>query len=333
MAAGSWGCGTGPKANRAFPPHMSVRNKAELGWATIVEVDPQGDAQFTFSPVQSGWFALRLPLGSGSAESFLVEYRPRVGFDTNLPAGGVLIYHEDMFVGPRIIPDTLPPAYSFHLVEADADNALRKVEAEGGNRGVPGDVFSADGSEVILTSFTAPSTRDHMGQATQLVQLAVQVTGSGARVTASYIPAFAVEPQTPAEGTVLSNFNATYQIMGGTGPVEVRAEDPDDLPAGLAVTVLETVLNVAGTPRQAGQFFVTVILTDFADRRLEFLLELSILDLQLDPLLLLEGLLDAGSDALSADVQEYLDLSGNKDGVFDLGDMRSALLRRGLISR
>ncbi len=330
MAAGSWGCGTGFKAERVFPPHVSLRNKVRLEWAVFEEVPPEGESEYLLAPVQSESRGLRVPLGPISLESFLIEYRPRTGFDVNMPAGGVLIYHLDATIRPDPLSEGSPPPWPVHLVEADGDHALRKLEAEGGNRGVPGDVFSTDGAEVVLTNFTTPSLRDHDGRVSLLDRLSVRVEVGGARVRVSYRPIFGLAGEHGAlEGTVLSPFRLEYDVVGAFGIPQVVTEG---LPVGLAFALEDTTLVLSGVPRQAGEFPVRVQLTDEEAQTDETTLTLTIDDLAIDPLILLAAVLETESDALSAEQRAYLDLSGNDDGAFDLGDMRAALIRRGILS-
>ncbi|MGD2071544.1 MAG: M6 family metalloprotease domain-containing protein, partial [Gemmatimonadota bacterium] len=143
MGAGSWGCGAGEKLDNFGPVHPSAFSKVVLGWMETETVTDVLEREYVLEPAQTTGQALYIPLGSG--ESFYVEYRPRIGFDAWLPAGGVLVYHRDEDPRSRTVPAGLPPAKALHLVEADGDHALRKVEAQGGNRGESADVFGIDG--------------------------------------------------------------------------------------------------------------------------------------------------------------------------------------------
>ncbi len=147
MGAGSWGCGSGTKAEDFGPTGLSALSRAMLGWATLDTIGEVTDQEYTLDPLQEGLRAIEIPLTENGAESFIIEYRPRVGYDADLPASGVLVYHRDRDARPdRWIPPELPPAYGYQLVEADGDDALLKVEAEGGNRGAATDVFARDGA-------------------------------------------------------------------------------------------------------------------------------------------------------------------------------------------
>lgn len=138
MGAGSWGCGEGAPPSHPRASSFGAWSRAELGWATPIEIDPQRDTTYVLSPVGRGGTVLRIPVSPD--EYLLVEYREPSATDITLPSNGVLIYR----VRPALTqlpPPTAPREYRVMLVEADADSTLRKVESEGGNRGEVDDAF------------------------------------------------------------------------------------------------------------------------------------------------------------------------------------------------
>jgi M6 family metalloprotease-like protein len=145
MAAGAWGCGDGANWNTApTPSHMSVQEKMWVGWITPTVAQPGWRRAYTLRPVQTSADALLVPLRNGP-EYLLLEYRTNTGYDASLPAGGVLVYHVEQGRPTRISCNGCDRKYPVSLVEADADAALLRTAAEGGNRGVAGDVFTAEG--------------------------------------------------------------------------------------------------------------------------------------------------------------------------------------------
>ena len=119
---------------------------------------------------------LRVPL-RGLQEYLLLEYRPNTGFDTGLPAGGVLIYHVEPSRPTRPCA-TCPRIYHVLLKEADGDSTLVKTAVEGGNRGEAGDVFTGTR---VLSDATTPSLRLNSGEPSN-VALSIVVAGGEARV-------------------------------------------------------------------------------------------------------------------------------------------------------
>lgn len=162
MAAGSWGCGRVDEARAEWkrPTHMGAWEKERLGWLDrIDEVGATELTEYALPAVQTSGRILEVPLGD--AERLLIEYRDRIGFDSELPAAGVLVHR---------VNDTIPwqpcaaclPIYQVMLLEADGDSALVETHPEGGDRGAPGDAYGALGTG-RLTSLTEPSTRLNAG--------------------------------------------------------------------------------------------------------------------------------------------------------------------------
>jgi immune inhibitor A len=172
MAAGAWGCGDGSTFAHALKPsHMGPYEKWMLGWSREIPVDSLQGGFFKLDPVQQSGQVLRVPL-RGRTEFLLMEYRPNTGFDSELPAGGVLVYHVDQRRPFRPCP-TCPRIYAVNLVEADGDGALVRTAQEGGDRGMPGDVFRGS---TILTDRTTPSLRLNNGDPSNL---AIHIVAAG----------------------------------------------------------------------------------------------------------------------------------------------------------
>jgi M6 family metalloprotease-like protein len=172
MAAGAWGCGDGSTFGHSLkPPHMGAYEKMTLGWVRPILVDSLEGGFFKLDPVQQSGQVLRIPL-AGRTEFLLVEYRPNTGYDSQLPVGGVLVYHVDQRRPFRPCP-TCPRIYHINLVEADGDGALVRTAQEGGDRGAPGDVFRGS---TILTDRTTPSLRLNNGSPSNL---AIHIIAAG----------------------------------------------------------------------------------------------------------------------------------------------------------
>jgi hypothetical protein len=158
---------------------MGPFEKATLGWITEQEVGPGWNLRYTLDPVQTSGRVLRIPL-RGADEYLQVEYRPATGFDAGLAASGVLVYHVEPQRALRPCA-TCPRLYRVMLVEADNDGALLKSAAEGGDRGVAGDVFT--GTRTISEA-THPLLRRHDGVATN-VSVRITVESNRAHLVVS----------------------------------------------------------------------------------------------------------------------------------------------------
>lgn len=183
MAAGAWGCGsTAERIGAERPPHYGPWEKMTLGW--LSDLRTVGDVQneeFVLQPARESGSALQIHLSS--SEYLLVEYRDRTGFDRDLPAAGVLVYHVDENRTQRPCR-TCDRLYHVALVEADGNDALVRLDAEGGNRGEAGDVFASTGP-ARLTNSTAPSTRLNSGAASAVSFYNIAVENGVARLLLS----------------------------------------------------------------------------------------------------------------------------------------------------
>jgi M6 family metalloprotease-like protein len=167
MAAGAWGCGTDNRNGWVRPTHMGAWEKEVLGWVDQVEdVGSVLDGTFTLEPVMSGQRILKVSLEPDAPEEemeyLLLEYRTQEGFDADIPASGVLIYHVDPELPGNRPCDTCPQQYRVALMEADGNNSLRRNFQRGGNRGEAGDAWGAFG-DGVLTHNTYPSTSLNSG--------------------------------------------------------------------------------------------------------------------------------------------------------------------------
>ncbi len=327
MASGAWGCGNGPTPATFGPAGLSPLMKERLGWLGMQEVDSADHREFVLPPVSSSERALRVRLDPGGTESFILEYRTRTGPDQVLPAEGVLIYDEDTYDGPRPVPVGLPPALSYHLVEADGDYALRRVDADGGDRGDAADVFARGGAVAMLNDTTPASTRDHLGGSTTLVIHSIQILNGAAHVVLSVGTGFrVVSTDLPGPVPAAQPVTGSVRVAGGTPPYAV-ALVAGALPQGLSVAADAEGASIDGTPEDIGTFDFGLRITDAKGRQVAAGVKLQVEDLDL-PTSDLVGALATGG-GLPAPVLEYLDRAGNVNGRFDVGDLRTYFLRTG----
>lgn len=91
---GPWCAMSMPDVDRVTrPPHMSAWCKEKLGWIEPRVIDPTVPQKLILSPIENSkrecFKVLVRPDGS---EYFLLENRKKTGFDTDLPADGLLIW-------------------------------------------------------------------------------------------------------------------------------------------------------------------------------------------------------------------------------------------------
>ena len=192
MAAGSWGCGTMNRSEWVRPTHFGAWEKEQLGWLSEIQVvDDARSVEYTLEPVIGSQKALKIPLELGDApdtnEYFLVEYRKQEGYDLDLPASGVLIYHVDPTVPSNRPGSSVPPWHKVRLEEADGNGSLLWAFPDGGNRGEPGDAWGAFGAG-RFTHATEPTTGLNSGSYSGVRFYEIALEGDVAHLTISKIP-------------------------------------------------------------------------------------------------------------------------------------------------
>lgn len=143
MAAGSWGCGTGPPTLDYRFNTLGAWTRTFLAWVTPVVADPSRDMTYELHPMGRGGTVVKVPIKPD--EYLLIEYRERLtGVDGKLPADGVLVTH--VVEALPQFPPTLTSPYRVSLIEADDDSTLLRTELQGGNRGEAADAFGIGGN-------------------------------------------------------------------------------------------------------------------------------------------------------------------------------------------
>ncbi|MFO7893754.1 MAG: M6 family metalloprotease domain-containing protein [Longimicrobiales bacterium] len=327
MAAGSWGCGTESRPLGFGPTGLSPLARSILGWGTATEVADVRDTVFTLDPVQSGGRFLKVRLTDDWNEYFLIEYRPALGFDDALPAGGVLIYHVDE--SANIFGGAYADSYPHWLVEADGSGGLRRTLLDEGDRGVPADVFARAGAVDSLTPATTPSTALVSGEPSSVWIHSIIVRDGTARIRLTTVTALTGSPTVvPAFATALKPMEMRYRIEGGSPPY-TAVSPPDGMPvAGLSIHMDGNEVVVDGAPLFGGRTIgLPLHVRDSAGDAWWISLDVIFKDASLEDDELIVPLLNPTS--ADADVRAYLDRSGNDNGGYDIGDLRAYLLRAG----
>jgi M6 family metalloprotease-like protein len=176
MGTGSWGCnGASPE----LPCHMSAWSKSVLGWVEVETLPPGTDlGSVTLPPVESSGRVYRIDSGDGSGEYFLLENRQRLGFDKNLLAPGLLVWHID--------PLTVAEKWPSNEVNADGGrlgvwlrqaDGLNDLARSGGGRGDAGDPFPGSTSRTELHAGSVPGSWTHDGAAMGITLLDIRQAG------------------------------------------------------------------------------------------------------------------------------------------------------------
>lgn len=156
MASGSW------LGSAGIPAHVSAWAKIRLGWIAP-KVISKSDPALEIPSSSEKPFALKIPIGEvDSPEYFIVENRTRVGFDRELAAEGVLIWHVDDLKGDNDDEQRK----MVDVVEATEIQDLDRIDNFRMPKYSP-DVFTAD-TNARFADDTNPSARSYSNQPSQI---------------------------------------------------------------------------------------------------------------------------------------------------------------------
>jgi hypothetical protein len=237
----------------------------------------------------------------------------------------VLITHRDMQgeVRPRA-----GYRYRMRLLEADADEALIRTHAEGGNRGDAGDAFGSDGALRKLNAFTVPALLPNAtGRPVPVAIHSITISGGQARVRLSTgLTPRIFSPGGPLAASVARPLTTGVLIAGGVMPYTVRGVS--DAPDGVSATALGDQLLVVGAPRSTGSFQMAVQLGDALGAGFDVRVPITVGEFFVEEGRLLQPFLRSSDPPLFAEERAHLDQLGNGNGAFDVGDLRAWLRRQ-----
>ncbi len=252
LMANSWGF----DFTQQHPPHFSAWCKIQLGWVTPTVIS---SGNFTAPRVETNATIFKITSGYPAGEYLLVENRQPFGFESNMPQGGLCIWHVDEaksgntsegFPGQAGWPGN-NNHYKVALLQADgAYNMEHNV-----NRGDAGDVFRSGGVAAISDA-TVPSTNRYQGGTVAASGNRIEsISVSGASMTFTLNPAATDPPVITSPLTAAGNTGATftYQITATNGPTSFSATG---LPAGLTFTAGTGIIT--GSPTVAGTSNITL---------------------------------------------------------------------------
>jgi M6 family metalloprotease-like protein len=176
MGTGSWGCNGG---SPELPCHMSAWSKSVLGWVEVLTLPPETDlGAVSLPPVETASRVYRIDSGDGSGEFFLLENRQKTGFDKNLYAPGLLVWHID--------PVTIAEKWLSNEINSDGSrlgvwlrqaDGLDDLARSGGGRGDAGDPFPGSYNRRELHAGSRPGSWTHDGSAMGITILDIQQAG------------------------------------------------------------------------------------------------------------------------------------------------------------
>jgi M6 family metalloprotease-like protein len=232
LMANSWGF----DGTAMHPPHFSAWCKATLGWVTPTVIAP--GASVTAPQVETSPTIFRIDRGFPANEYLLVENREPVGFESDMPQGGLAVWHIDETKATANNRDNAQEGYPGQagwpqngthyrvaLLQADGRYDLE----HGVGRGDVGDLYRSGGQTAVGHS-TVPNTDTYQGGVVNPTWNRIaQVSAPGSSMTFSLID----------EGPPLLRFSRSGSSLVLSWPVSS------------AGYVLQSCTNLAGKPAWA----------------------------------------------------------------------------------
>jgi immune inhibitor A len=162
MSYGTWNAG-GER-----PAHPGGYCKLKAGWIAPATV-ANGSRRIELAPYATHAAAYRQPIAASDDEYFLLTNRQPIGFDANLPGGGLVIEHVDE--GRPGNADE-----NHYLVDVEQCDGRRDLNLRL-NLGDAADTFPAPGRDAF-TADTKPNSRGYTGDESGLSVTAVKRTGA-----------------------------------------------------------------------------------------------------------------------------------------------------------
>lgn len=158
MSGGSYG---GDGQHSDTPVHMTAWSKAQLGWIEPQVINEGEISKDIASSTENGDQVYKLLInGQDGPEYFLIENRQKVGFDTYLPQGGLLIWHIDDNVARSWGGNTNENHKGIDLEAADG----RRDLDYGRNNGDSGDPFPGATNNHLFNGSTNPNSLTYLNE-------------------------------------------------------------------------------------------------------------------------------------------------------------------------
>lgn len=222
MGTGAYGCSSAYEPERPCP--MGAWSRAALGWVNV-DAAPFGTdlGLVTLDPVETSHRALAIPTGDGSGEYYLIENRQRIGFDSSLPAPGLLIWQIDpTWIKARIQSNTVNDNSRHMGVWLRQADGLNQLAAPVGNRGDAGDPFPGSTGNTAFHAGSIPSsfTNAHAAAGVTITQIALAGVQVSFRAFSRYQN---LSVHSTGNGELGNLFTVDGAVRSGTSPVILSA--------------------------------------------------------------------------------------------------------------
>ena len=359
---GRWSLmGAGNFSSPSSPARMDAWSLSQLGWVTLAPLTATGSYSFGAAPSSDTAFVVR-PTGSNPrGEYFVLDNRQAVDADTALIrnacqvwyqnatppqcGGGLLIWHVDsqqianhgFRLGNNAV--NVGPVHGLELMQADARANLDAnpattciPPAQGcADRGDAGDPYPGILGNQTFSLTTTPNSALNGGGCPGFgIDTITQVVPNGAmrfflRIGGDTLTVTTTSPLVAAQWGY--SYAAAFTAACGAGAYTWAQPDSGALPLGVA---LSSSGALSGAPTDTGTYTFRTSVTD-GSKTARRTLTLQVVE----PALTLKQALNVGFQGpapASDDQRRYLDLQGNRNGTFDLGDLLRWLSRTGNLS-
>lgn len=146
---GVW-CAMSEQLPNGRPQHFSAWSKEQLGWIKPAVLDPRVRQKLILSPIEDdATQCIKIPVRPDGSEYFLLENRRRIGWDSNLPGEGLLVW--------RVFSSPGQGKQSLFLEESHG------IEGPLGPSSYPVHVPFPSTANASFTPFTTPSSKSQLG--------------------------------------------------------------------------------------------------------------------------------------------------------------------------
>jgi immune inhibitor A len=310
---GHWGLmGSGNYNTPASPAHLSAWSKDQVGWITVGAVTPGSDTNI-----------------AGTTEYFLLENRQALGSDADLHGEGLLVWHIDPDVIDLYRFDNSINAHTPHGVKLEQADGLDQLGNSTSGRGDGGDPYPGSSSKTEFGPATFPNSRLNDSSITALRVDSITVVGDDVtfRISVGLAPVV-IQSDTLDAGVMGAGYADTLEATGGTGGYTWTRTGGDNLPAGLALDPATGAIS--GAPEEEGGFEIEYEAISGALSTSD-----TVTIVVTRPSLLLDNVVNhllSPVRVLSEDEERYLDIIGNQNDQFDIGDLRAYLQSIGMIA-
>jgi len=238
MAYGSW---NGPAGRGDYPAHPDAWSRIRLGFTSAINVVANNNNAL-IAGVEGGGDIYRLWSGGGLGdEYFLTETRQKTGYDSYLPASGLLIWHIDETQSGN--DNQWYPGheadghYRVALEQADGLFELEKNSSSGNS----GDPFPGSGAYTSFSPASLPSTNSYAGENTQVAVSNISPSAAIMTATLQVSLASAVDDE-----KIVLLPERTVLRQNHPNPFNPSTRIRFDLARGTEVTM--TIFNILGNP-------------------------------------------------------------------------------------